>query len=109
MRGFNPAVSPSSLKSIVSLAGNAWKLKPLLRGWIYYGRFAPSALASILRYVAVSNDRPYRDPTAESPGRVQLADCNPALSKGGTSNHPQCTTLGFGVVLGFSFGFVTVA
>ena len=64
--GFNPAVSPSSLKSMrakikalnirrrteISLADIAQKLNPLLRGWIgYYGRFAPSALAPMLRYV----------------------------------------------------------
>ena len=64
--GFNPAVSPASLKSMrakikalnirrrteISLADIAQKLNPLLRGWIgYYGRFAPSALAPMLRYV----------------------------------------------------------
>jgi hypothetical protein len=35
-----------------SLADIAQLLNPLLRGWIeYYGRFAPSALAPVLRYV----------------------------------------------------------
>ena len=64
--GFNPAVSPSALKSMrakirelgvrrrseLSLAEIARRLNPLLRGWInYYGRYAPSALAPLLRYV----------------------------------------------------------
>jgi len=64
--GFNPAVSPSALKSMrarirelgirrrteLSLADIAHSLNPLLRGWInYYGRYAPSALAPLLRYV----------------------------------------------------------
>src|SRR5215471_17186154 len=64
--GFNPAVSPSALKSMrmtirelnircrteLSLAEIAQSLNPLLRGWInYYGRYAPSALAPLLRYV----------------------------------------------------------
>jgi len=64
--GFNPAVSPSALKSMrtkirelnirrrteLSLAEIAHSLNPLLRGWInYYGRYAPSALAPLLRYV----------------------------------------------------------
>ena len=64
--GFNPAVSPSALKSMrakirelgvrrraeLSLAEIAYRLNPLLRGWInYYGRYAPSALAPLLRYV----------------------------------------------------------
>src|SRR5262245_28630309 len=69
--GFNPAVSPSALKSMrakirelgvrhrteLSLAEIAYRLNPLLQGWInYYGRYAPSALAppcsgtSITRY-----------------------------------------------------------
>jgi len=35
-----------------SLADIAQLLNPLLRGWIeYYGRFAPSALYPVLRYV----------------------------------------------------------
>ena len=61
-----PAVSPSALKSMrakirelgirrrteLSLAEIAYRLNPLLRGWInYYGRYAPSALAPLLRYV----------------------------------------------------------
>ncbi len=64
--GFNPAVSPSALKSMrakigdlgirrrteLSLAEVALRINPLLRGWInYYGRFAPSALTPLLRYV----------------------------------------------------------
>jgi group II intron reverse transcriptase/maturase len=64
--GFNPAVSPSALKSMrarirelgirrrteLSLAEIAHSLNPLLRGWInYYGRYAPSALAPLLRCV----------------------------------------------------------
>ena len=63
---FNPAVSPSALKSMrakirelglrrrteLSLAELAHRMNPLLRGWInYYGRYAPSALAPLLRYV----------------------------------------------------------
>ena len=36
----------------MSLAEIARRLNPLLRGWIsYYGRYAPSALAPLLRYV----------------------------------------------------------
>ena len=64
--GFNPAVSPAALKSMratikelgirrrteVTLADIARRINPLLRGWInYYGRFAPSVLAPLLRYV----------------------------------------------------------
>jgi RNA-directed DNA polymerase len=64
--GFNPAVSPSALKTMratirdlnirrqtqLSLAEIARTLNPLLRGWIeYYGRYAPSALYPMLRYV----------------------------------------------------------
>ena len=64
--GFTPAVSPSALKSMretirelglrhrthVSMADIAEQLNPLLRGWIeYYGRFTPSALAPLYRYV----------------------------------------------------------
>jgi len=64
--GFNPAVSPSALKAMraklrelgirrrteMSLAEIAHRINPLLRGWIsYYGRYAPSALAPLLRYV----------------------------------------------------------
>jgi len=63
---FTPAVSPSALKSMrakirelrfrrrteLSLAKIAHRINPLLRGWInYYGRYAPSALAPLLRYV----------------------------------------------------------
>ena len=63
---FNPAVSPSALKSMrakirelrfrrrteLSLADIAYRINPLLRGWInYYGRYAPSALVPLLRYV----------------------------------------------------------
>jgi len=64
--GFNPAVSPSAMKAMRdtirqlnvrrqtqwSLADIAQLLNPLLRGWLgYYGRFAPSALYPVLRYV----------------------------------------------------------
>ncbi len=64
--GFNPAVSISALKAMrsairdlsfrrrtqLSLADIAQQLNPLIRGWIaYYGRYAPSALAPMLRYV----------------------------------------------------------
>ncbi|HWC17815.1 MAG TPA: group II intron reverse transcriptase/maturase [Terriglobales bacterium] len=64
--GFNPAVSPSALKAMrttirelnlrhqtqLSLVDIARWLNPLLRGWIeYYGRYAPSALYPLLRYV----------------------------------------------------------
>ena len=64
--GFNPAVRVSALKAMrsairdlnlrrqtqLSLQDLARRLNPLLRGWIdYYGRFAPSALAPLLRYV----------------------------------------------------------
>ena len=64
--GFTPAVSPSALKAMratirdlnirrqtqVSLADIARKLNPLLRGWIaYYGRYTPSALYPLFRYV----------------------------------------------------------
>src|SRR3984893_2413188 len=63
---FNPAVSPSALKSMrakirelglrrrteLSLAEIAHRINPLLRGWInYYGRHAVSALDPLLRYV----------------------------------------------------------
>jgi RNA-directed DNA polymerase len=64
--GFNPAVSPSAMKAMRSairelnirhqtqlpLEEIARRLNPLLRGWIeYYGRYAPSALYPLLRYV----------------------------------------------------------
>jgi RNA-directed DNA polymerase len=64
--GFTPAVSPSALKAMratirgldirhrtqVSLADIAQRMNPLLRGWIeYYGRYTPSALYPMLRYV----------------------------------------------------------
>jgi RNA-directed DNA polymerase len=63
---FSPAVSPSALKSMrakirelgirrrteLSLAEIAHRINPLMRGWIdYYGRYAPSALAPLLRYI----------------------------------------------------------
>ena len=36
----------------VSLADIAQQINPLLRGWIeYYGRYTPSALSPLLRYV----------------------------------------------------------
>lgn len=64
--GFNPAVSPTALKAMraairdlgirhrtdLSMADIARRINPLLRGWIgYYGRYAPSALYPLLRYV----------------------------------------------------------
>jgi RNA-directed DNA polymerase len=64
--GFNPAASVSALKAMratiremnirnrtqLSLGDIAHRLNPLLRGWIeYYGRYAPSGLAPLLRYV----------------------------------------------------------
>ncbi|WP_245319429.1 group II intron maturase-specific domain-containing protein [Mesorhizobium temperatum] len=64
--GFTPAVSPTALKATRSairdlgirhrtqapLADIAEKLNPLLRGWIgNYGRYTPSALYPMLRYV----------------------------------------------------------
>jgi group II intron reverse transcriptase/maturase len=64
--GFNPAVSDSAMKAMrkairdlnlrrqtqLSLQDIAQQLNPLLRGWIgYYGRYARSALAPLLRYV----------------------------------------------------------
>ena len=64
--GFNPAVSVSALKAMrsairdlnlrrqtqLALDDIAQRLNPLLRGWIeYYGRYAPSALYPLLRYV----------------------------------------------------------
>ena len=64
--GFNPAVSASALKAMRSMIRDlnlrrqtqlalddiAQRLNPLLRGWIeYYGRYAPSALYPLLRYV----------------------------------------------------------
>jgi hypothetical protein len=64
--GFTPAVSPSALQSMrgkirnlkirgrthASLADIAQEINPLLRGWIgYYGRYTPSAMGPLLRYV----------------------------------------------------------
>jgi len=64
--GFNPAVSSSAMRAMratirdlnlrrqtqLSLQDIARQLNPLLRGWIaYYGRYAPSALYPLLRYV----------------------------------------------------------
>jgi RNA-directed DNA polymerase len=64
--GFIPAVSPSAMKAMrqtirdlklrcqtqLSLQDIARKLNPLLRGWIaYYGRYTPSALYPLYRYV----------------------------------------------------------
>jgi len=64
--GFNPAVSTSALKAMrttireldfrhqtqLSLVDIARRVNPLLRGWIeYYGRYAPSALSPLLRYI----------------------------------------------------------
>lgn len=64
--GFTPAVSGSAMKAMrmtirelglrhrteLSLADIARRINPLLRGWIaYYGRYLPSALYPMLRYV----------------------------------------------------------
>ena len=64
--GFTPAVSVSAMKAMrttvrelglrhrteLSLADIARRINPLLRGWIaYYGRYTPSALYPMLRYV----------------------------------------------------------
>jgi RNA-directed DNA polymerase len=64
--GFNPAASVSALKAMratirelnfrnrsqLSLGDIAQRLNPILRGWIeYYGRYAPSGLDPVLRYV----------------------------------------------------------
>jgi RNA-directed DNA polymerase len=64
--GFTPAVSPSALEAMretirdlnirqqtqLTLADIADRLNPLLRGWIeYYGRYTPSALSAMHRYV----------------------------------------------------------
>jgi RNA-directed DNA polymerase len=64
--GFTPAVSPSALNMMratirdlhirrhtqVTLADVARQINPLLTGWIeYYGRYSPSALGPIVRYV----------------------------------------------------------
>jgi group II intron reverse transcriptase/maturase len=64
--GFTPAVSPMALNAMretirdlnfrrqtqLTLADIANRLNPLLKGWIeYYGRYTPSALFTILRYV----------------------------------------------------------
>jgi len=64
--GFTPAVSVSAMKAMrttirelglrnrteLSMADIARRINPLLRGWIaYYGRYAPSALAPMFRYV----------------------------------------------------------
>jgi Group II intron, maturase-specific domain len=64
--GFNPAVSDSALKGMrsairdlelmrktqLSLEEIAQEINPLLRGWIgCYGRYAPSALYPLFRYV----------------------------------------------------------
>src|SRR5947199_848565 len=64
--GFNPAVSASAMKAMrsairdlnlrrqtqLALHDIAQQINPLLRGWLeYYGRYAPSALYPLLRYV----------------------------------------------------------
>jgi RNA-directed DNA polymerase len=64
--GFNPAVSPAAMKAMreairslkllrqtqLSMQDIARQLNPLLRGWIeYYGRYTPSALFPLSRYV----------------------------------------------------------
>ena len=67
--GFTPAVSPAALKTMRAtirdlnirrqtqrkLGDVAQMLNPLLRGWIeYYGRYTPSALYPLFRYVNVT-------------------------------------------------------
>jgi RNA-directed DNA polymerase len=67
--GFTPAVSPAALKAMRAtirdlnirrqtqrmLGDIAQVLNPLLRGWIeYYGRYTPSALYPLFRYVNVT-------------------------------------------------------
>ena len=67
--GFTPAVSPAALKAMRAtirdlkirrqtqrtLGDVAQMLNPLLRGWIeYYGRYTPSALYPLFRYVNVT-------------------------------------------------------
>ena len=67
--GFTPAVSPAALKAMREtirdlnirrqtqrkLGDVAQMLNPLLRGWIeYYGRYTPSALYPLFRYVNVT-------------------------------------------------------
>ena len=64
--GFTPAVSPSALNTMratirdldirrrtqATLADIARQINPLLNGWIeYYGRYTPSALCPMVRYV----------------------------------------------------------
>jgi RNA-directed DNA polymerase len=64
--GFTPAVSPVAMKAMreairslklrrqtqLSMQDIARQLNPLLRGWIeYYGRYTPSALYPLFRYV----------------------------------------------------------
>jgi RNA-directed DNA polymerase len=64
--GYTPAVSASAMKAMrttirelelrhrteLPMADLARKINPLLRGWIaYYGRYTPSALTPIFRYV----------------------------------------------------------
>ena len=67
--GFTAAVSPTALKAMrqkarrlnyrkrtdLSLQDIASKLNPILRGWIaYFGRFQPSALGPLYRYIDMS-------------------------------------------------------
>jgi group II intron reverse transcriptase/maturase len=100
--GFNPAVSVSAMKAMrsairdlnlrrqtpLSLHDIARQLNPLLRGWIaYYGRYAPSALAPLLRYVnqtllawAMRKFKRFRDHTIRASCFLQrLAAARPAL------------------------------
>jgi RNA-directed DNA polymerase len=100
-RGFNPAVSASALKEMraairdlnlrrrtyLSLADIAQLLNPLLRGWIgYYGRYSPSALAPMQRYVnqtlsawARRKFKRYRRKTRATLFIQRLAASQPAL------------------------------
>jgi RNA-directed DNA polymerase len=100
--GFNPAVSGSAMKAMrsairdlnlrrqtqLSLPDIAQRINPLLRGWIaYYGRYAPSALTPLLRYVnqtllawAMRKFKRFRDHTIRASGFLQrLAVERPAL------------------------------
>ena len=67
--GFTAAVSPAALTAMrqkarrlnyrkrtdLSLQDIASKLNPILRGWIaYFGRFQPSALGPLYRYIDMS-------------------------------------------------------
>jgi RNA-directed DNA polymerase len=90
--GFTPAVSPTAMKAMramirdlnirrstqVTLADIARKLNPLLRGWIaYYGRYTPSALYALYRYVNRQSD-------ATGVGATEVQALQEAQSSGGS-------------------------